>query len=87
MVCQCYVEGVSTRRVADIVKTLRIEGISRSQVSRLAKTLDATVEAFRSRPLHTGPYTYVWLDALSQDDQELVRWLQDLGRATCPMPN
>ena len=52
-------EGVSTRRVDDIVKTLGIEGISRSQVSRLAKTLDATVETFRSRPLDAGPYTYV----------------------------
>ena len=66
VVCQCYVEGVSTRRVDDIVRTLGIEGISRSQVSRLAKNLDATVEAFRSRPLDAGPYTYVWLDALTQ---------------------
>jgi transposase-like protein len=70
VVCQCYVEGVSTRRVDDIVKTLGIEGISRSQVSRLAKTLDATVEAFRSRPLDAGPYTYVWLDALTQKVRE-----------------
>ncbi len=70
VVCQCYVEGVSTRRVDDIVKTLGIEGISKSQVSRLAKNLDATVEAFRSRPLDGGPYTYVWLDALVQKVRE-----------------
>ena len=70
VVCQCYVEGVSTRRVDDIVKTLGIEGISRSQVSRLAKSLDAAVEAFRSRPLDAGPYTYVWLDALTQKVRE-----------------
>ena len=70
VVCQCYVEGVSTRRVDDIVRTLGIEGISRSQVSRLAKSLDATVEAFRSRPLDAGPYTYVWLDALTQKVRE-----------------
>ena len=70
VVCQCYVEGVSTRRVDDIVKTLGIEGMSRSQVSRLAKALDATVEAFRSRPLDAGPYTYVWLDALTQKVRE-----------------
>ena len=69
-VCQCYVEGVSTRRVDDIVRTLGIEGISRSQVSRLAKSLDAAVEAFRSRPLDAGPYTYVWLDALTQKVRE-----------------
>jgi transposase-like protein len=70
VVCQCYVEGVSTRRVDDIVRTLGIEGISRSQVSRLAKSLDAAVEAFRSRPLDAGPYTYVWLDALTQKVRE-----------------
>jgi transposase-like protein len=70
VVCQCYVEGVSTRRVDDIVKTLGIEGISRSQVSRLAKALDVTVEAFRCRPLDAGPYTYVWLDALTQKVRE-----------------
>jgi len=70
VVCQCYVEGVSTRRVDDIVKTLGIEGISKSQVSRLATNLDATVEAFRSRPLDAGPYTYVWVDALTQKVRE-----------------
>ncbi len=70
VVCQCYVEGVSTRRVDDIVRTLGIEGISKSQVSRLAKSLDGVVEAFRSRPLDAGPYTYVWLDALTQKVRE-----------------
>jgi transposase-like protein len=64
VVCQCYVEGVSTRRVDDVVKAMGIEGISRSQVSAMAKELDTMVEAFRSRPLDAGPYTYVWLDAL-----------------------
>jgi transposase-like protein len=64
VVCQCYVEGVSTRRVDDVVKAMGIEGISKSQVSAMAKELDAVVEAFRSRPLDAGPYTYVWLDAL-----------------------
>jgi transposase-like protein len=44
--------------------------MSRSQVSRLAKGLDATVEAFRSRPLDAGPYTYVWLDVLTQKVRE-----------------
>lgn len=70
VVCQCYVEGVSTRRVDDIVKALGIDGISKSQVSAMAKALDATVEAFRNRPLDAGPYTYVWLDALTQKVRE-----------------
>jgi len=39
------------------------KGMSKSQVSRMAKTLDAQVEAFRTRPL-TSAYPYLWLDAL-----------------------
>ena len=70
VVTQCYIEGVSTRRVDDIVKALGIEGISKSQVSAMAKTLDAQVEAFRSRPLDAGPYTYVWLDGLTMKVRE-----------------
>ena len=70
VVCQCYVEGVSTRRVDDIVRALGIEGISKSQVSAMAKTLDAQVEAFRTRPLDAGPYTYVWLDGLTMKVRE-----------------
>ncbi len=53
-----------TRRVDGLVKTLGIEGISKSQVSELAKSLDETVEEFRSRRLDDGPYAYVWLGAL-----------------------
>ncbi len=64
VVCQAYVEGVSTRRVDDLVKAIGIEGMSKSQVSELAKSLDAKVAEFRNRPLDAGPYTYVWLDAL-----------------------
>jgi putative transposase len=64
VVCQAYVEGVSTRRVDDLVKSMGIEGMSKSQVSELAKSLDHKVAEFRNRPLDAGPYTYVWLDAL-----------------------
>jgi putative transposase len=70
VVAQCYVEGVSTRRVDDVVKAMGIEGISKSQVSELAKSLDVIVEAFRTRPLDAGPYTYVWVDALTQKVRE-----------------
>ena len=66
VVAECYVRGVSTRRVDGLVKTLGIEGISKSQVSQLAKELDGMVEDFRLRPLDGGPYTYLWIDALTQ---------------------
>ena len=64
VVCQAYVKGVSTRKVDDLVRAMGIEGISKSQVSELAKNLDEKVSDFRNRSLDTGPYTYVWLDAI-----------------------
>ena len=48
----------------ELVKALGIEGISRSEVSRMAKTLDEEVEAFRCRPLGETAFPYVWLDAM-----------------------
>jgi putative transposase len=70
VVCQAYVEGVSTRRVDDLVKAMGIEGISKSEVSRMAAELDQKVAEFRQRPLDQGPYRYVWIDALTQRVRE-----------------
>jgi len=63
VIADMYLAGVSTRRVDKLVRTLGIEGISKSSVSRLAASLDEIVEAFRSRPLE-GSYPYLQLDAL-----------------------
>ncbi len=73
VVAECYVAGVSTRKVEQVVQTLGIEGISKSQVSQMARSLDAQVGAFRNRPLDSGPYRYVWLDALVVRCRELGR--------------
>jgi len=70
VVCQAYVEGVSTRRVDDLVKAMGIDGISKSEVSRLAAHLDAVVKEFRERPLDSGPYRYLWIDAVTQRVRE-----------------
>ena len=67
---QAYVEGVSTRRLDDLVRAMGVEGISRSQVSRMAAELDAKVAEFRDRPLDAGPYRYLWIDALTQKVRE-----------------
>ena len=67
---QAYVEGVSTRRVDDLVKALGCEGISKSQVSRICQELDVVVDGFLGRPLDGGPYPYLWLDALTQKVRE-----------------
>jgi transposase-like protein len=73
VVAECYVKGVSTRRVDGLVKTLGIEHISKSRASEMAAELDATVQAFRNRPLDAGPYTYVWIDALALKVREAGR--------------
>ena len=66
VMADCYLAGVSTRRVEGLVQTLGVDRLSKSQVSELAKSLDDMVTAFRDRPLDGGPYAYVWLDALTQ---------------------
>ena len=70
VVAQCYVEGVSTRRVDDVARAMGLEGISKSQVSRICAELDDAVAAWRSRPLDAGPYPFVWIDALSMKVRE-----------------
>ncbi|NHU41686.1 IS256 family transposase [Rhodococcus sp. A14] len=64
VVATCYLLGVSTRRMDRLVDSLGITSLSKSQVSVIAKDLDTQVEAFRSRPLDAGPYTFVAADAL-----------------------
>lgn len=64
VVCEAYVLGVSTRKVDRLVQALGMEGMSKSQVSRLACELDGVVDRFRRAPLEHGPYPYVWLDAV-----------------------
>ncbi len=73
VVQQAYVEGVSTRRVEDLVQALGCEGISKSQVSRICQELDGVVGSFLGRPLDGGPYPYLWLDALTQKVRESGR--------------
>ena len=70
VVCQAYVEGVSTRRVDDLVRAMGIEGISKSEVSRMAEELDHVVAEFRNRPLDAGPYRYLWIDGVTQRVRE-----------------
>jgi transposase-like protein len=62
IVAEAYVQGVSTRKVEALVQSLGIAGISKSEVSRMAASLDAQVNAFRTRRLD-AEYPYIWVDA------------------------
>ncbi len=76
MISEAWAEGVSTHKVDRLVKSLGIDGISKSQVSDMAANLDEKVEAFRNRPLLNGSYRSLWLDAI------MVK-CRECGRAEC----
>ncbi|MBV1797550.1 IS256 family transposase [Siccirubricoccus sp. G192] len=59
---EAYVQGISTRSVDDLVRAMGMEGISKSQVSRLCTEIDGRVQDFLSRPIE-GDWPYLWLDA------------------------
>ncbi|GAB3625053.1 IS256-like element IS1081 family transposase [Mariniluteicoccus endophyticus] len=71
VVADCYLAGVSTRRMDKLVKTLGIDRLSKSQVSQMAADLDEHVEQFRHRPLgDAGPFTFISADALTMKVRE-----------------
>ena len=71
VVADCYLAGVSTRRMDKLVKTLGIDSLSKSQVSRMAADLDEHVAQFRHRRLDdAGPFTFVAADALTMKVRE-----------------
>lgn len=70
VVASCYLKGVSTRRMNDLVATLGISNLSKSQVSDMAKELDTMVDEFRTRRLDQGPYFYLSCDALTMKVRE-----------------
>lgn len=66
MIADCYLAGVSTRRMDKLAKQLGIHSLSKSQVSRLAADLDEHVDEFRHRNLsEAGSFTFVAADALT----------------------
>jgi transposase-like protein len=59
---EAYIQGISTRSVDDLVKALGMDGISKSQVSRLCEEIDERVHTFLDRPIE-GDWPYLWIDA------------------------
>jgi putative transposase len=60
---EMYVEGVSTRKVKEVTEALCGTSFSKSLVSSLAGSLDAELEAWRSRRLEAASYPYLFVDA------------------------
>ena len=53
---EAYIQGISTRSVDDLVKAMGLDGMSKSEVSRLCEDIDVRVKAFLERPIEaTGP--------------------------------
>ena len=68
VICSAWIEGVSTRKVDDLVRALGNEsGISRSTVSRICKDIDEAVGEFLTRPLEHTWFPYVFVDATYVD--------------------
>jgi len=59
---EAYIQGASTRSVDDLVRAMGMEGISKSEVSRLCGEIDGRVKDFLARPIE-GDWPYLWLDA------------------------
>jgi putative transposase len=83
VIATCYLKGVSTRRMNDLVASLGITNLSKTQVSEMAKDLDCMVEDFRTRPLDSGPYLYVSCDALTMKVREGGRVVKSSVLVAC----
>lgn len=74
VVHQAFINGVSTRKIERLARSLGIEGMSASQVSEINKGLNEQVDSFRNRPLD-AEYPVIWVDALYEkirDNQRVV---------------
>lgn len=64
VVQEAFVQGVSTRKMEKLARSLGIENLSPSQVSEMTKGVNEQVEAFRNRYLSQHIYPVLWVDAL-----------------------
>ncbi len=68
VICQAWIDGVSTRKVDDLVRALGNEsGISRSTVSRICADIDEAVAEFLARRLDHTWFPYLFVDATYVD--------------------
>ena len=78
---EMVVNGVSTRKVAEITEELCGTRISKSLVSDLCRRLDPLINAWKSRSLKDNQYPFLIVDALIiriREDHRVVHWMQRL---------
>ncbi len=63
VVQECFVNGVSTRKMKRVLNAFGVESISAGQVSNMTKALENQVNEYRNAPLDES-YSVVWVDAL-----------------------
>ena len=63
LIQEAYINGVSTRKVERLAKSLGISGVSAAQVSEITKGLNDEVNQWRGRELESV-YPVIWVDAL-----------------------
>ncbi len=61
-IAESYLQGVSTRRIREVVSHLGVERLSASTVSRIAKELDGKISEFLKKPIER-PIPYLFVDA------------------------
>ena len=74
LIQEAFINGVSTRKIERLAKSLGIENISASQVSEINKGLSEQVNSFRNRRLE-AEYPFLWIDALYEkvrDDGRVI---------------
>jgi len=74
LIQEAFINGVSTRKIERLARSLGIESISASQVSEINKGLSEQVDYFRTRPLESE-YPFLWIDALYEkvrDDGRVI---------------
>jgi len=69
LIQEAFINGVSTRKIERLARSLGIESISAAQVSEINKGLSQQVDFFRNRPLESE-YPFLWIDALYEKVRE-----------------
>ncbi len=64
LIKDCFLAGISTRRIGEVLEDVIGHRVSAATVSNIAKTLDSYVRAFHIRPIE-DKYRYIFFDGIN----------------------